>query len=239
MKRIRRTSPFVQAPSAFAGFRFPPEVIRLAVRWYLRYSPSYRDLDELLAERGIDVDHVTVFRWVQRFAPELIASARPRLQRVGDRWFVEETYTKVNGVRRYVYRAVDQRGQVIDVLVSRRRDIASARWFFTTSLLAHRAPTEVVTDRAPALANVIDELIPAAFHSIGQYENNRCEADHGRIKARPRPMRGLKTERTASVVIRGHAFVQNLRRGHDELGVESRLRYRWRPHSTNSSSQSE
>ena len=79
---------------------------------------------------------------------------------------------------------------------------------------------EVITDRAAALANVIEELIPAAFHNTGQYENNRCECDHGRLKARLRPMRGLQTDRTMSVVIRGHAFIQNLRRGHYELGVE-------------------
>lgn len=120
-----------------------------------------------------------------------------------------------------MYRAVDQRGQVIDVFVSKRRDIASARQFFTTALAAHPAPAEVITDRAPSLANVIQELIPAAFHNTGQYENNRCECDHGRLKARLRPMRGLKTDRTASVVIRGHAFIQNLRRGHYELGVET------------------
>jgi len=201
-------------------------VILLAVRWYLRYSLSYRDLEEILAERGIDVDHVTLSRWVQRFTPELIDAARPRRHAVGDRWFVDETYVKVSGVWRYVYRAVDQHGQVIDVLVSRRRDVASARRFFTTALAEHHAPAEVITDRAPALANVIEELIPAAFHSTGQYENNRCEAHHGRLKARLRPMRGLKSDRTASVVIRGHAFVQNLRRGHYELGVETVPVYR-------------
>ena len=221
MKRNRRLRPPVQVPSAFAGFRVPPEVILLAVRWYLRYALSYRDVEELLAERGIEVDHVTVFWWVQRFTPELIDAARPRRHVVGDRWFVDETYVKVKGVWRYVYRAVDQRGQVIDVLVSRHRDIASARTFFATSLLARRIPTEVITDRAPALANVIDELIPAAFHNTGQYEYNRCECDHGRLKARLRPMRGLKTDRTASIVIRGHAFIQNLRRSHYELGVDT------------------
>ena len=221
MKRNHRSRPPLQAPSAFAGFRFPPEVILLAVRWYLRYSLSYRDLEELLAERGIEVDHVTLFRWVQRFTPELIDAARPSRHTVGDRWFVDETYVKVSGVWRYVYRGVDQHGQVIDVFVSRHRDIASARRFFTTALRAHRTPSEVITDRAPALANVIEELIPTAFHNTGQYENNRCEADHGRLKARLRPMRGLKTDRTASVVIRGHAFIQNLRRGHYELGVET------------------
>jgi transposase-like protein len=112
---------------------------------------------------------------------------------------------------------VDQHGQVIDVFVSRHRDIASARMLLATSLLAHRAPAEVITDRSSALANVIEELIPAAFHNTSQYENNRCEAGHGRLKARLRPMRGLSTDRTASVVIRGHAFVQNRRRGHFEL----------------------
>jgi transposase, IS6 family len=137
VKRHRRSRAFVQVPSAFAGFRFPPEVILLAVRWYLRYGLSYRDLEELLAERGIEVDHVTLFRWVQRFTPELIDAARPARHRAGERWFVDETYVKVAGAWRYVYRAVDQHGQVIDVLVSRRRDIAAARRFFTTAMTAH------------------------------------------------------------------------------------------------------
>ena len=109
----------VSAPLAsrsFAGFRFPPDVIVVAVRWYLRYGLSYRDVEELLAERGVDVDHVTVYRWVQRFTPLLIDAARPCRHAVGDRWFVDETYVKVAGVWRYVYRAVDQFGQVIDVL---------------------------------------------------------------------------------------------------------------------------
>lgn len=141
----------VGLPTAFAGFRFPPEVIVLAVRWYLRFGVSYRDLEELLVERGIQVDHVTLYRWVQRFTPELIDSARPTRHAVGDRWFVDETYVKVAGVWRYVYRAVDQRGQVIDVYVSRRRDIPAARRFFTAALTAHGQPVEVVTDRARRL----------------------------------------------------------------------------------------
>jgi transposase, IS6 family len=96
--------------SAFAGFRFPPDVIVVAVRWYLRFGLSYRDVEELLAERGIEVDHVTVYRWVQRFTPLLAEAARPCRHAVGDRWFVDETYVKVAGQWRYVYRAIDQFG---------------------------------------------------------------------------------------------------------------------------------
>jgi IS6 family transposase len=208
-------------PSSFSGFRFPPEVILLSVRWYLRFGLSYRDLEELLAERGVEVDHSTLYRWVQRFTPLLVEAARPARHVAGDRWFVDETYVKVAGVLRYVYRAVDQHGQVIDVYVSKRRDIAAARTFFVRALQAQVEPVEVVTDRAPALAHVIEEMLPVAFHDTGQYGNNRIECDHGRLKARLRPMRGLKTDQSARVVIRGHAFIQNLRRGHYELGVDT------------------
>jgi transposase-like protein len=105
-------------------------VIAVAVRWYLRYELSYRDVEELLAERGIEVDHVTIYRWVQTFTGEFIDAARPTRHATGDRWFVDETYVKVAGRWTYVYRAVDQHGQVIDVLVSTRRDAAAARAFF-------------------------------------------------------------------------------------------------------------
>ena len=207
--------------SAFAGFRFPPEVILLAVRWYLRYGLSYRDLEELLAERGIEVDHVTLFRWVQRFTPELINAATPCRRAVGDRWFVDETYVKVAGVWRYVYRAVDQDGQILDVFVSRRRDTAAAEWFFARALRDYGEPLEIVTDKSPVLASVIADLVPDAAHCTEQYASNRIECDHGRRKARLKPMRGLKTDRTASVVIRGHAFVQNIRRGHYQFDQDS------------------
>ena len=104
--------------AAFAGYRFPPEVILLSVRWYLRYGLSYRDLEELLAERGIEVDHVTLYRWVQRFTPLVVEAARPCRHSVGDRWFVDETCVRVPGTWRCVYRALDQKGQIIDVYIS-------------------------------------------------------------------------------------------------------------------------
>ena len=148
MKRRRRRAP-VMLPSGFAGFRFPAEIIMLAVRWYLRYGLSYRDVEELLAERGIDVDHVSIYRWVIRFTPLLIDAARPCRHVVGDRWHVDETYVRVAGEWRYVYRAVDQHGQVIDVFVSPRRDARAAKKFFAKAIQATGGePVEVVTDKA-------------------------------------------------------------------------------------------
>ena len=165
---------------------------------------SYRDVEELLVERGVDVDHVTVFRWVQRFTPLLADAARFARRSPGDRWFVDETYVKVNGVWRYVYRAIDQDGQVIDVLVSARRDADSARRFFQRALsMLKVTPSEVVTDAAAIYPAVLDELIPKAWHHVERYANNPIEADHSQLKHRLRPMRGLRTDRTAQVISRG------------------------------------
>jgi transposase-like protein len=192
VRRPRATRPQVQR-SAFAGFRFPPEVITVAVRWYLRYGLSYRDVAELLAERRIEVDHVTIYRWVQRFTPLFADAARPLRHATGDRWFVD---------------------------VSDRRGTAAARRFFTRALRYGPAPVEVTTDNAGPYLRVVDELIPAAVHVTEQYSNNRIEADHARLKARLRPMRGLKRLRPAARPAAGHAFVQNVRRGHYELATD-------------------
>ncbi len=196
-------------------------MIVVAVRWYLRFGLSYRDVEELLAERGVEVNHVTIYRWVMRFTSLLAEAARPCRHAVGDRWQVDETYVKVAGQWRYVYRAIDQFGQVIDVFVSPQRDAKAAHRFFQRAIGATRVtPIEVTTDRAPVYPAVLEELLPAAWHRTDQYANNRVECDHGRLKARLRPMRGLKQDCSAMVIIPGHAFVQNLRRGHYELAVE-------------------
>jgi transposase-like protein len=220
--RTRHPRPATVPRSAFAGFCFPPEVIVLAVRWDLRFALSYRDVEELLAERGIDVDHTTVYRWVQRFTPLLAEAARPCRHAVGDRWQTDETDVKVAGRWRDVYRAIDQFGQVVDVLVSPRGDLRAARRFFARAIGTTKTmPSEVVTDQASTYPVVLEELLPAAWHDTERYANNRVEGDHGRLKARLRPMRGLKQDRSARIVIAGHAFVQNIRRGHDELAVEA------------------
>jgi len=219
--RTRRPRPATVPRSAFAGFCFPPEVIVLAVRWYLRFGLSFRDVEELLTERGVEVDHVTVYRWVQWFTPLLAEAARPCRHAVGNRWQVDETYVKVAGRWRYVFRAIDQLGQVIDVFVSAQRDGRAARRFFEHAIGTTKArPMEVVTDLAPLYTTTLEELLPAAWHRTDRYGNNRLEADHGRLKARLRPMRGLKQDRSARIVIAGHGFVQNLRRGQYELAVE-------------------
>ncbi len=217
-----------RSATAFAGFRFPPEVISVAVRWYLRYGLSYRDVEELLAKRGVEVDHVTVYRWVQRFTTEFVSAARPLRHVPGRRWFVDETYVKVAGRWTYLYRAIDQYGQVVDVWLSSRRDRSAARTFFTRALATGSVPVEVTTDSAPAYPRVLDELIPTALHITGQYANNTVEADHGRLKARLRPMRGLKRFRTARTLAAGHAFMQNLRRGHYEIATDVPAQHRLR-----------
>jgi IS6 family transposase len=181
--RTRRPLPAPATRSAFAGFRFPPDVIVLAVRWYLRFGLSHRDVEELLAERGVEVDHVTICRWVQRFTPAAGRRRPPMRHAVGDHWWVDETYMKVAGQWRYVYRAIDQSGQVIDVFVSPRRDAKAARRCFERAIgMTRVVPVEVVTDQAATYLLVLEELLPAAWHRTDRYANNRIECDHGRLK---------------------------------------------------------
>ncbi|SBW22651.1 Integrase catalytic region [Candidatus Protofrankia californiensis] len=133
---------------------------------------------------------------------------------------------KVSGRWVYLYRAVDQFGQVIDVLASEHRDLAAARRFFTRTLSHGCRPVEVTTDQAAAYPRVLDELLPASHHVDVWRANNRIESDHSQLKARLRPMRGLKRVRSVQTVSSGHAFVQNIRSGHYELGVDADPRLR-------------
>src|SRR5262249_895860 len=165
---------------------------------------------------------------VQTFTAEFIDAARPARHAVRDRWFVDETYVKVAGRWTYLYRAVDQHGQVIDMLVSTRRDSAAAQSFFAHAQRFRPVPVEVVTDRAPVYPRLLKDLMPAARHVTEQYGNNCIEADHGRLKARLRPMRGLKRLASARAIAAGHAFVQNLRRGHYAITADLHLQDRVR-----------
>ena len=155
-------------------------------------------------------------------------AARPCRPAPGDRWSADEIYIKVGGQWAYLYRAVDQHGQVIDVLLSGRRDLAAARRFFLRALRAGTIPVEVTTDRAPVYPRVLDELAPSALHTVEQHANNPVEADHGRLKAWLRPMRGMKGHRSVRILAAGHAFVQNLRRGHYEIATDVPDRHKLR-----------
>jgi IS6 family transposase len=180
MRRVRRVRPVLPPRSAFTGFRFPREVIVLAVRWYLRYGLSYRDVEELLAERGITVDHVTIYRWVQRFTPLLI-DARSRRSLVRRRNLCQGR--RAVGVSVSGDRPVRPGHRCVGV---GEADLAATRWFFIRALDHGRCPSEVTTDRAATYPRVIEELFPAACHVTEQYANNVVEADHGRRKARLR-----------------------------------------------------
>ncbi len=134
----------------------------LAVRWYLRYGLSYRDVEELLAERGVQVAHASIFRWVQHFTPLLIDAARPCRHAPGDRWFVDETYAKIAGRWVYLYRAVDQHGQVIDMLVAEKRDLAATRRFFTRATGRPRLRSPLIT-RPPTRGSSTSWCLPPAM----------------------------------------------------------------------------
>lgn len=149
-KHARLIRPIQPPWSAFTAFSHPPEVISIAVHWHLCCGLSHRDLEELLSERDVEVDHVTLFRWVRRFTPLLIDAAWPCRPSVDGRWIVGETYVKVSGTWRYVYRAVAQCGQVIDVFMSKRRDLKAATTFFAMAITSNSEPAEVALLREAA-----------------------------------------------------------------------------------------
>ena len=187
----------ILAPSVCGLFKwrqFEPEVILLAVGWYLRFSLSYRDVEELLAERGLHADHVTVWRWVQRYAPEMERRLRSRLKPSTDSWRVDETYIRVKGKWRYLYRAVDSSGATLDFLLSARQDATAAKRFLAKALgrANHPTPRVINTDKhaayPPAIAQLKDEgvLEENCQHRPVQYLNNVLEQDHRAIKCRVR-----------------------------------------------------
>jgi transposase-like protein len=203
----------------FAGYRFPPDVIALAVRWYLRYRLSYVDVAELLAERGVRVDPSTVYDWVREFAPLYEEAARQFRRAVGGTWHVDETYAKVAGKPVYVYRAIDGLGQVVDVYVSARRAAADAATFFRRAIASTGVvPDEVTTDGAAAYPPALATALPPVLHETGKRVQQRIERDHQHLKGRSRPTRGFKTLTGARVLCQGHAFLRNLRGGFYDLG---------------------
>ncbi len=183
-----------RSTTPFSGYRFPPDVIALAVRWYLRYRLSYADVAELLAERGVAVDPSSVYAWVREFAPLYEEAARAFRRQVGACWSVDETYVKVARDWAYVYRAIDGQGQVIDVYVSARRAADDAATFFRRAIAATGVvPEAVTTDCAATYPPALAAVLPEVPHETGKLIQQRIERDHQYLKGRVRGMRGFKT----------------------------------------------
>ena len=206
---------------AFRGFRFPAEVILWAVRWYLQFPISYRDLELMLADRGVEADHTTMYRWVQRFAPELEKRVRRHLRPCRGPWHVDETYVRVGGEWRYLYRAVDGTGQTIDFLLSAKRDKKAAKRFFRKALGREntRNPREIVTDRLKSYPGALremkreGELWRFTRHRRGQWLNNLVEQDHRRVKRLTGPMLGFQSFWTARRTLAGVEAMAMLAKG--------------------------
>ena len=207
-----------RSTSAFSKHDFPDDVIALAVRWYVRYRLSYADVVEWFAERGLIVDRSTVYRWVQRFLPLFQDAARPHRHAVGAKWRVDETYTRLAGTWTYIYRAIDQDGQVVDAYFSERRNGAAAEAFFQRAIdETGTTPTRVTTDKAACYPPALRKVLAQAEHRRSKYLNNGLERDHQHLKQRLYPMRGFKQAGSADILSRGHAFLRNLRNGFSTL----------------------
>ena len=197
---------------AFKGRQFAAEVILWAVRWYLMFPISYRDLELMLQDRGVAVDHTTLFRWIQAYAPELEKRIRPHLRPCNGSWRVDETYVKVKGRWTYLYRAVDSRGQTIDFLLSAKRDAAAAKRFVRKALgQPHTGnPRTITVDKNAAYPAAVSAMKRDGelwrFSRLRQikYLNNIVEQDHRRIKRLVRPGLGFKSLTTARATIAGY-----------------------------------
>jgi transposase, IS6 family len=210
--------------SPFKWRHFQADIILCAVRWYLRYALSYRDVEELLEERGVRVDHTTVFRWVQRYAPELDKRCRPRLKVTNDSYRVDETYIKIKKQWYYLYRAVDSTGATLDFMLSATRDADAAERFFRKVLDAGHTtlPRVITVDQnaayPPAFAALQrDSALPeTCLLRQCKYLNNVVEQDHRFVKRRVNPGLGFGAFATAQRTIQGYEAMHMLRKGQIE-----------------------
>ncbi len=208
-------------PSPFKRRHFAPEIILMAVRWYLRYSLSLRDVEELLTERGLSVDHTTIWRWVQHYAPELEQRLRSHCQPTNDSGRVDETYMRVKGKWVYLYRAVDSSGATLDFLLSEQRDTNAAKRFLAQVLRGenHPAPRVINTDKhvgyPPALQALREEGVLTADcqHRAVKYLNNVIEQDHRAIKRRVKASGHFRSFASAAVTLAGYEAMHSLRKG--------------------------
>jgi putative transposase len=209
----------------FKGRHFDRSVILLCVRWYLAYNLSLRNLEEMMAERGISVDHATVHRWTVHYAPLLLEQFNRRKRAVSSRWHVDETYIKVRGQWRYLYRAIDSNGDTVEFWFSERRNLTAAKRFLPNALKRHGRPDRIVIDgsqtnrKAILLCDAESRLRDCSGRQRkpirirqSRYLNNRIEQDHQAIKRRVRPMLGFQSAATARVILGAIEMVHMMRK---------------------------
>ena len=207
---------------SFKGAHFPKDVILHAVFFYLRYGVSYRDLEEIIAERGVTVDHATLNRWVERYAGLVAEDARRRKQPTDRSWRMDETYIRVRGISVYLYRAVDKFGKTLDFMLSKRRNKPAAIKFLARAMEANGLPRKIVIDKSAANTEGIREIkrmlkrfgcpIPIEMVRI-KYLNNLVEQDHRFVKRMVRPMLGFKSFTSAASITAGIEIVNMIRKG--------------------------
>ena len=201
----------INAASRYRRHRFPIEIISHAVWLYHRFCLSFRDVEDLLAERGIVVTHETIRQWCRKFGPDYARKLRRREGRLGDTWFLDEVFVTIRGERHYLWRAVDQDGDVIDILVQRRRDARAARRFFRKLLKGQGSePRWLITDKLGSYGAAHRSVMPSVEHDTRRYANNRAEVSHQPTRQRERQMRKFKSAAQAQRFLSVHGVVLNL-----------------------------
>ena len=220
----------------FKGRHFDQSVILLCVRWYLAYNLSLRNLEEMMAERGISVDHATVHRWVVRYAPDLLERFNWHKRSVSRKWHIDETYIRVRGRWMYLYRAIDSNGDTVEFWFSERRNLTAAKRILRKALKRHGRPERIVIDGSQTNREAImscdaesrlqdrsrRRLTPIRIRQ-SQYLNNHIEQDHRAIKRRARSMLGFKSMSSARVILSGIEMVHMMRKGQAKYACHSNL----------------
>jgi putative transposase len=220
----------------FKGRHFDRSIILLCIRWYLACNLSLRNLEEMMAERGISVDHATVHRWVVRYSPELLERFNLRKRSISRRWHVDETYIKVRGQWKYLYRAIDSNGDTVEFWLSERRNLTAAKRFLRKAFRRHGRPDRIVIDGSQTNKEAIlscdaegrlqdrsrRRLKPIRIRQ-SQYLNNRIEQDHRAVKRRVRSMLGFKSADSARVIIGGIELIHMMRKQQAKYACNQQL----------------
>ena len=200
-----------QSSSLYKRHRYAPSIIQYAVWLYHRFNLSHRDIEDLLAERGIEVSYESIRLWCNKFGPKYARRLKRRHQGFGDTFFIDEIFVKIRGIQHYLWRAVDQDGEIVDVFLQRRRDGAAAKRFFKRILKIHRSePRKIVTDKLRSYGVAHRGMISNTIHDTAQYANNRAELSHQPTRVRERGMRRFKSMKQAQRFLTVHAAVYNL-----------------------------